>query len=447
MLQLENLANNFINEQNLFSKNDKILLTVSGGVDSVVMLDIFNKLNLNFAVAHCNFKLRGKESDKDQHFVKELADKYKSHFFTIDFETSKYATDKGISTQMAARDLRYYWFEKIRSENDFDFIAVAHNKNDVAETILLNLVRGTGLKGLTGIAPKNNKIIRPLLFASRDDIVNYQTQNNIQFREDSSNSKTKYKRNKIRHNVIPILQELNPAFFDTMLQNAKRFTEIYDIYKKTVNNKKTEIITQRSNHILLNINALKKTNSPKTFLFEYLKPYNFSDTQLNDILLSINSESGKIFLSDTHKIIKDRDFLILSELTENTQKDYFICKTDKNITEPVNLKIDIINIDKNYKLSNDRNIADFDIDVLNFPLKLRKWQKGDYFMPLGMKRAKKVSDFFIDEKISIPEKENIWILESKGEIVWLVGKRIDDRFKVTNQTKQVLRLTRKIRGL
>ena len=434
------LTKDFITEYNLFNKTNHILLTVSGGIDSVVMLDVFSKLNYNFAVAHCNFQLRGKESDKDQEFVKSLADKYKSQFFTINFETEKYATDKGISTQMAARDLRYYWFEKIRSENNFDFVAIAHNKNDVAETILLNLVRGTGLKGLTGIAPKNNKIIRPLLFASRDDIVDYKKQNNLQFREDSSNSKTKYKRNKIRHKVIPVLQELNPSFFDTMLQNAKRFTEIYNIYQSSVNTTKATIITKNHNNTLININALKKTESPKTFLFEYLKPYNFSDSQLEDILSSVNSESGKMFLSDTHKIIKDRDFFILSENITETKKDYFICKTDKKINEPINLSIEIINVDKNYKISKQNNIADFDIDVLTFPLKLRKWEKGDFFMPLGMNRAKKLSDFFIDEKVPLNEKENIWILESKGEIVWVTTKRIDDRFKVTKNTKQILRI-------
>ncbi len=434
------LTEEFLNNNNIITRNSSFLLTVSGGIDSTVMLDVFFKLKINFAIAHCNFKLRGKESDKDQKFVKELAIKYKANFYTIDFETEKYAKDKGISTQMAARDLRYFWFEKIRSENNFDFIAVAHNKNDVAETILLNLVRGTGLKGLTGISPKNNNVIRPLLFASRDDIQNYQIQNNLKFREDSSNKKIKYKRNKIRHKVIPVLLEINPMFFDTMLQNAKRFTETYNIFNKAVIDKKSKIIVTNNNQTLININALKKESSPKTFLFEYLKPYNFTDSQLDNILSAINSESGKIFLSNTHKIVKDRDFFIISNIENTTDKSYFICKTDKNITEPINISIEIIDINKNFKLSRKNNIADFDFDILNFPLKLRKWRKGDFFMPLGMKRAKKLSDFFIDEKIPVSEKENIWILESKGEIVWIVGKRIDDRFKISKDTKKVLRL-------
>lgn len=430
----------FISENKLFDKNAKILLAVSGGVDSIVMLDIFKKLKISFAIAHCNFQLRGKDSDDDQNFVKKIAYNYDVEFYTINFETEKYAKDKGISTQMAARDLRYFWFEKTRFENNFDFIAVAHNKNDLAETILLNLTRGTGLKGLTGIKVKLNKIIRPLLFASRDEIEKYQKKNNLKFREDSSNAKTKYKRNKIRHQVIPILQELNPSFFDTMFENSHRFNDAFEIYRTAINLVKNNIISEKGKSIFINIKELIKTNSVKTYLFEYLKPYNFSDSQLNDILNSIKSTSGKQFISPSHKLIKDREFFIISRLSEELDKDFFICKIDKEINEPIKIKLSILDVDAKYKLSKNKNVADIDIDILNFPLKLRKWKKGDYFMPLGMKRAKKLSDFFIDEKIPLSEKQNIWILESKGEIVWILGLRLDDRYKITKDTKQVFRV-------
>ena len=441
MIDLIKKTKDFINDNNLLDNKNKILLGVSGGVDSIVLLDIFHNLKINFAVAHCNFQLRGDDSKKDQEFVNTLAEKYNSKFYTVNFDTKKYAKDNGISIEMAARDLRYYWFEKIRSDNNFDYIAVAHNKNDVAETILLNLVRGTGLKGLTGITAKNNKIIRPLLFASRDDIFNYNTKNNLQFRQDKSNYELVYKRNIIRHKIIPLFNELNPAFIDTMFENSIRLKETYNIYLSSLETNKQNYITKKNDFIYVNYKAILKSNSAKTLLFEYLKPYNFSDSQLNDILKSTNSISGKQFNSKTHKLVKDRDFFIISKLNSDNNKEYFLCKTDKEITEPINIKIEILNIDKNFKLSRKNNIADFDIDVLRFPLKLRKWKNGDFFMPLGMNRAKKLSDFFIDEKISVSEKENTWILESKGEIVWIIGKRIDDRFKVNKATKQILRLS------
>lgn len=431
----------FILKNNIIDKSQSILITVSGGIDSIILLDLFTKNKYKFEVAHCNFKLRGEDSEKDAIFVEDLCNKNNITFHKIEFETSKYAKDNGISIQMAARDLRYNWFEKIREENNLDFIATAHNKNDIAETMLLNIIRGTGINGLTGISIKNNKLIRPLLFASREEIAEYQVLNKIEFREDKSNSSTKYSRNKIRHNVIPILEEINPSFLNTMYENAKRFEETNVIYNNSLKFSKNKTLIKQSDRTLINIDSLKKLTPIKTYLYEFLKPYNFTNLIINDIINSLDSESGKIFKSSSHTIIKDREFLIITENWQEEVVKFFIDENNNTYNKPIRLKVDKIKIVDNFKISKLKNIAEIDYDLLKFPLILRKWQKGDYFIPLGMNRTKKLSDFFIDNKLSIKDKKDLWILESKSEIVWILNHRIDDRYKITDKTKNVFRLT------
>ncbi|RLD60716.1 MAG: tRNA lysidine(34) synthetase TilS, partial [Bacteroidetes bacterium] len=285
----------YIENEKLFNKTDKILLTVSGGVDSVVMLDLFIKSRLSFGIAHCNFNLRGKESDLDEKFVKQLAKKNNIEIHTVSFKTEEYAKSNGISIEMAARDLRYEWFEKIRQNFDYSYIATAHHKNDVIETFILNISRGTGIKGLCGIQPKVNKIIRPVLFALRKEIEEYCTTNNLQYREDASNATLKYKRNIIRHKILPELKNLNPNINNTIIDDIAIFNDVEKIYRSSIEEKKLKILTKENDKILINIKELKKLNPLKTYLYEFLKPYNFQSQNITDIIKSLDSISGKQF--------------------------------------------------------------------------------------------------------------------------------------------------------
>jgi len=416
------------------------LLGVSGGVDSIIMFHLFRLSGFTIGIAHCNFNLRGDESDQDEEFVRRLADNYNVPFYSTRFETQKIADDEGISIQMAARDLRYEWFEEIRIKEKYNYIAIAHNSDDQIETFLINLTRGTGIKGLTGIKNKSEKVIRPLLFANREEITDFVKRNNFLYREDSSNSSTKYGRNKIRHEVIPMLEKINPNFRKVMIENIQRLKETEQIFNQTIQENYKNCVTEKSNSLLLNIDELKKLDPVETYLHEFLKPYNFSTTQIKDIVSVLDSNPGKQFFSATHRIIKDRDYIILEEISAQSGKLFYINENDFRIEYPIGLLIEKEFKNEGFVIQKDPNIGQLDFDKLVFPLTIRKWQKGDYFMPLGMNNLKKLSDFFIDQKLSISEKENIWILESENKIVWIIGLRPDERFKVTNDTKTILKI-------
>ncbi|MGE0089798.1 MAG: tRNA lysidine(34) synthetase TilS [Bacteroidales bacterium] len=430
----------YIRINDLFRKTDAILLGVSGGIDSIVMFHLFRLSGLKVGIAHCNFSLRGDESDKDEEFVRNLADNYNVPFYSTRFETQKIAESEGISIQMAARDLRYEWFEEIRNVNNYHEIAIAHNADDQIETFFINLIRGTGIKGLVGIRNKTEHIVRPLLFATRKDIVNFAGKNNFLYREDSSNSSLKYIRNKVRHEIIPAFEQLNPAFRKTMMENIHRIKEAEHIINQVIENKYGLVVSQKNQSILLNIEELKKIDPVETYLHEFLKPYGFSVTQIQNIVSSFDSTAGKQFFSATHRILKDRKYLIIDELKANTNQIFYINADDTSFQYPLNLTIKKEEINSTYSIQKEPTIGQFDFDKLVFPLTLRKWQKGDYFMPLGMNNLKKLSDFFIDQKLSISEKENIWILESENKIVWIIGLRPDERFKVTKDTKTILKI-------
>lgn len=428
----------YIQANDLFHKTDNVLLGVSGGIDSIVMFHLFRIAGIKFGVAHCNFGLRGNESDHDEEFVSRLAENYNILFFSKRFETQKIADNEGISIQMAARDLRYEWFEEIRNTKKYDYIAIAHNSDDQIETFMLNLTRGTGIKGLSGIKTKHDKIIRPLLFASRNEIEEFATKNNFLYREDSSNSSIKYHRNKIRHKIIPDLEEINPNFRNTMIDNIKRLKDTEKIFHEAIQEKYKKVVTEKDHSFYFAIEELKKLDPIETYLHEFTKPYGFSHTQLKDILSSLDGIPGKQFLSTTHRLIKDRDFLILEEITVNPSMVYTINEKDIQINYPLQLQVEELEFNQNYTIIKDSKIGQFDYDKLVFPLTIRKWQKGDYFMPLGMNNLKKLSDFFIDQKLSILEKENVWILESENKIVWIIGLRPDERFKISNETRKIL---------
>jgi tRNA(Ile)-lysidine synthase len=438
-----------INQNLAFLNGKKLLIAISGGIDSVVLTHILHSLKFSIFLAHCNFQLRGKDSTKDEVFVTDLAEKLKVPFATIKFDTENYAAEKGISTQMAARELRYNWFKEIMKENELDYSITAHHKDDIIETVLINLTRGTGLDGLTGIPEVNGFIVRPLLPFSRNEILVYATKNKIQWREDQSNSSIKYVRNKIRHKVVPFLKELNPSLLDTLNNTLENLKGSQQIIQDSIQSIREELTTVYKKEIHFNIDKLKKLSNPKVYLYELLKQYNF--TEWNDVVALLDAQSGKQIFSETHRLVKDRDVIILSEIS-NSKKTvvYEIPENTSKITIPIKLKFKSIDIPfdtKNHQnkvleelVFDNPNTIYIDYNKIQFPLIIRKWQKGDYFFPIGLNGKKKLSKFFKDEKMSLLEKENAWVLCSNNDIIWVIGKRLDERFKVTKTTSKLLKI-------
>lgn len=421
----------YIINKKLFSKENNLLLAISGGADSVCLFFALKELGYNVELAHCNFKLRGKESDEDEYFVRELANKYGVKYHVNSFETQKYASEQKISIQMAARDLRYKWFDELLAVNNLDFVITAHHKDDNVETFFINLIRGTGVNGLCGIKAKNKKIIRPLLEISRQEIERYLTKNKIKYRNDSSNSEVKYLRNKIRHQLMPLLKEMNPNIEQIITNEIFVLDGVSKVFQEQMTAIKERLLVQKEGIYKLNISELIELQHLEVILFEILKPFGFSE--VDQIIKAINSQSGKQFFSDTYQLIIDREQIIISAL-ENHQEDIEIREIEIEIKNPLTMKF-AGSLD--FSLNKNPNVAKLDFDKLSFPLKLRKWKNGDKFKPLGMRNFKKVSDFFIDEKYSILAKQKQWILCSEDDIVWIVGNRIDDRYKIETHTKKV----------
>ncbi|MBQ2303416.1 MAG: tRNA lysidine(34) synthetase TilS [Bacteroidales bacterium] len=431
----------FVNEQRLFSKNDRILLALSGGVDSVVLAELLLELGYTFSAAHCNFHLRAEESNRDADFVIKWAERNGVELFVQDFDTYGYMQEKGISLEMAARELRYSWFENIMQENQFDYLLTAHHADDSAETFFINLLRGTGIAGLHGILPKNGSIVRPLLFATRKSILDYAESRNIQFVEDSTNSETKFLRNKIRHRVIPVLKEISPDFDSVIRKNIERLRDTETIFRSAIEKVKDEIIIREKENIKISIAELQRLHPIGIYLYEILSDYGFNESVVNNVSMVLDAESGKRFYSKTHCLLKDREYLLIYPIEkEEKETDYSIDAEITSIIEPFKAKIEVLK-DLNFiSVPKKANVAMLDMDLLNFPLELRHWRQGDSFVPFGMKKKKKLSDFFTANKYSLLDKERQWLLCSGNEIVWVVGKRIDDRFKISNSTKSVLKI-------
>ena len=439
--------NKYIFLNNLIKQGDKILLAVSGGIDSMVMAHLFLRRNHKEGIAHCNFSLRGQESDKDEELVRQFAADNNIPFYTIRFETKAYAKRNKLSIQMAARELRYNWFEEIRGKNGFDSVAVAHNLNDNIETLLINLIRGTGLAGMAGIKPLNNNIIRPMLFATRQEIQTYCDKNKIVFREDKSNADTKYTRNKIRHQVIPVIKEINPSVELTLNETAERFSGFNEIVSDYISQLKEKIGEEKEHIISFNISLLKTHLHNKAVIFELFKPYGVANAKLNDLIRVIDGKTGGQIITDTHRIIKNRKEIVVSEEAYMQETSYTISDINAFCIYPGISSARNVKITDTYEIPSDPHIACIDLQKISFPVLIRKWKPGDYFYPLGMKQKKKLSDYFIDNKYSRFDKETIFILESDGEIVWLIGDRIDDRFKITSSTKKGLLLKLKRKAL
>ncbi len=428
----------YIEKEKLFLPSQKILLGVSGGIDSMVMLDLFIMAGFKPLVAHCNFRLRGEESDSDEDFVRSFCREKRIPFYSKRFNTEDHAGTLGISLQMAARELRYEWFNELMNEINTQFVAIAHNRNDLAETFLINICRGTGIKGLTGIGSKSKNIVRPLLFASREEIENFAAEKPVPYREDSSNRDVKYHRNRIRKYVIPEMENINPSFISTVYENTQRIKEAAEVYMQSVTEKFHMVCRESENEAVLNIEKLVQLTPLSLYLYEFMKKWNFSPNQVSDIMESLNSAPGKRFFSPTHRLVKDRSHLIVTPLDNEEERLYYIEEDADRIDEPLKMTIRITEAGEDFRIPSDPRIACLDADKLLFPLIIRKWRKGDYFQPLGMSGMKKLSDFFVDNKFSLVEKESAWILASGNKIVWVAGHRIDNRFRISPHTHRVL---------
>lgn len=418
----------------LIGKN--LLLATSGGIDSMVMVDLFHKLPFEIAMAHCNFQLRGLESFADQNFVQNYAETNEIPLFLTQFDTTAFAKDYKLSTQVAARELRYNWFYELLETKKYDYILTAHHADDNLETFLIHLSRGTGLDGLTGIPAQNGKVIRPLLIFSRAEIEQYAMDNSLEWREDSSNASDKYLRNKIRHNLVPIFKELNPDFLASFCKTQAYLHESRKMAEDASIMVYQQVAKDEGNQIHFDLNQLKKLPNYKSYLYDWLNEYGFS--AWDDIYDLVDGQSGKQVFSSEFRLLKNRDFLILSpENLDEEDEEYYIFKDQKEVNIPLNLSFSKVS-----EISLVSNTTIFvDEDKLWFPLVLRRWKQGDYFQPIGMEgKSKKVSKFFKDNKLSLIEKENVWILCSDNQIVWILGFRQDERFKIGSRTKKILKI-------
>lgn len=431
----------FVREQKLFDKNDRVLVALSGGVDSVVLATLMLRSGYTFSVAHCNFHLRGEESNRDERFVRSWAEKNKIKLFVSEFDTYEYMQQKGISLEMAARELRYSMFKNLMTSHGFSLLATAHHADDSAETFFINLLRGTGIAGLHGILPKHDNIVRPLLFATRKDIFDFAKANNIPFVEDSTNEETQFLRNKIRHRLFPLLKDLCPNFDTVIKKDIDRLRETEIVFRSVIERLRADIIEKESNICKINIDRLKKLHPIRILLYELLSEYGFNETDSNNVLASLDKESGKQFFSKTHRLLKDRNYLFITPLNADQHQERYLLNESQNmVNEPIHLVLETLEDLTFVNISKDRNIAMFDKDMLQFPLVLRHWKQGDAFVPFGMRKSKKLSDFFTSEKYSLIEKQQQWLLCSGDDIIWIVGRRTDNRYRISEKTKTILKI-------
>ncbi len=459
----------------LSTVNCQLLVAVSGGIDSVVLVNLLHKSGFPFSIAHCNFQLRGNESERDEAFVTALAKQYDKPLFIKKFDTKKYAAKNKLSIQEAARKLRYDWFAEIvdgckmsdvrslhpsvnsqlstvissiNQLSAINLIATAHHANDNIETLLINFFRGTGISGLHGILPKQNNIIRPLLFAKREEIERYAKENELHWVEDSSNASDKYTRNFFRHQLLPLVKEAFANAENNLLQNIHRFSEAEILYNQAIELHKKKLLETKGNEVHIPVLKLQKAEPLSTIIREIVKDFSFTSSQVNDIKSLLTSENGKYVASASHRIIRNRAWLIIAPLQNEESQHVLIEEKDKLIfyedgellftqLSAVSRQSSALPPTANYQLPTDKNTATLDAKHIQYPLLLRKWKPGDYFYPLGMKKKKKLSKFFIDIKLSKTEKEKVWVLEMNKKIIWIIGYRIDNRFKITNTTKEI----------
>ena len=419
-----------------FLSGKKILLATSGGKDSMVLVHLFQQLYYQIGIAHCNFQLRGMESFEDQNFVQEYTATHDIPVFITQFDTKAFAEDYKVSTQVAARELRYNWFYELLETEKYDYILTAHHADDNLETFLINLSRGTGLDGLTGIPEQNDKVVRPLLVFNQEEIEEYARLNNIQWREDSSNASDKYLRNKIRHHLVPLLKEMNPNFLSSFHKTQTYLQEVQVMAEDASIMIYQQVARQENDTIYFDLKKLKKLPNYKSYLYQWLKEFGFSAWE--DIYDLVESQSGKSIFAPEYRLLKDRDFLILSPIDFTVSNDkYYIQKDHSEVNIP--LKLTLCKVADISIVSNKTIFVD--ADKIHYPLVLRRWNEGDVFQPFGMNgKSKKVSKLFKDEKLSLLHKENVWILCSDNTIVWIIGIRQDERFKIDTTTNNILKI-------
>jgi tRNA(Ile)-lysidine synthase len=435
MLPLQQFTD-YVSEHQLFNGTDHVLLAVSGGKDSVLMAQLFKLAGYHFSIAHCNFNLRADEAQRDEAFVKLLAEQLEVPFYVAHFDTKGFAEQEGISTQMAARALRYRWFEELRQQHNYQYIALAQHQNDAIETVLLNLVRGTGISGLHGILPKRGHLIRPMLFLSRLEIDRLADENNLTYVEDSSNQSSKYARNKLRLQVIPHLREINPNLEETFVHNIARFAETEALLQQVVEQTRKLLFKVEGATVELSIEKVKQLNPQRLLFFELLKPFQFTTAVVNEVLSSLDKQSGTSFYSNTHRLTIDRGSFIIT-LKEQSAKEIFYLHAEGDILLPHGQKLSL-KIVNEVDFSANKKLAYADAALLIFPLVLRYREDGDRFKPLGMKSFKKLSNFLVDEKVPLPQKDKVPLLiNGNSEMIWIVGMRQDERYKVTARTKKV----------
>jgi tRNA(Ile)-lysidine synthase len=436
----QNIAENFLRffkERNLLQ--GKFLAAVSGGIDSSVLAELCKQTGLQFSIAHCNFQLRGEESERDEQFVKTLGEKYEVEVFVKRFDTKAYADEKKMSIQEAARELRYDWFVQLKKEKGFSFTLLAHHADDNIETLLMNFFRGTGLQGLTAMPEENvdeKFFLRPLLEVRRKEINDFAMQNHLQWVEDSSNTSSKYTRNFFRNELLPAIKNVYPQAEENLLNNIERFKKANALYLISVKELKKKICEYNSAEVRIPILKLMKYQRT-SLIYEIIKDYGFGEKQVDEVIKLANADSGKFIENDQYQIIRHRNWFIIAQKTSIADTIGIEDGMEQVCFSGGTLKIKTI-LKEKFQLQKKESIAQLDAKHIEYPLLLRKWKQGDYFYPLGMRKKKKLARFFIDQKLPKNQKENIWVLESNKKIVWIVGMRIDDRFKVLESTKEIL---------
>lgn len=432
----------FINEHEMLEREVPVLIGLSGGADSTALLDVLITLGYPCIAAHCNFQLRGDESVRDHEFARMQAQNYGIPFREISFDTRRYASERGISIEMACRELRYEWFEELIQKEGAQAIAVAHHRDDSIETFFLNLLRGTGIAGLSGINAVHGNVVRPFLSASRREIEDYLGVRHIDFITDSSNKEEIYQRNKIRLQLMPLLQSINPAASDSILRTINNLQQVEKVYDDAIHRAELKVVTTREEEVLISIPELLNQPAPRALLFEILKEYEVPSVMIQDIENSLTGISGKQFFAGNYRIVKDRDVLIIGQRdTRDSPEQYFVVPGEKAIHTPMELHFEVMDYFPGFIIPKNKDVACLDADLLNWPLEIRHWQQGDKFVPFGMRGMKKLSDYFSNHKYSMVEKEKAWLLVSGNDIVWLIGERTDNRYRVTSHTKKVLMVT------
>ncbi len=423
------------------SSDHKLLVALSGGGDSMALLHLLKTMGFQCVAAHCNFHLRGDESDGDEAFVRAYCLEIGVPLHVKHFNTIDQAKEQGISIEMAARDLRYRWFWRLVETESLDFLATGHHGDDMIETFFLNLARGTGLRGLKGMQPLKGKLLRPLLGFRRETIEAYCEGHGISYRTDSTNTDTTIRRNYVRKHIIPAMNALNPSFFNTMVQNFSNITEVWEVFSGVVGELKTQMVAAEGDNVLIPIRLIASHPQRETVLFEILRPYHFNAAVVNKIVQSLEGIPGKQFFSSSHRLVRDRFNLVVVPLDVPEEDLWYIDSDVERIDSPLGLQLRVFDRESSFVFSRNSRLVHLDADLVDFPLEVRRWRSGDQFRPLGMNNFKKLSDFFVDEKFSLVQKEESWLLVTGGEIVWVVGHRIDDRFKVTPGTRRILEIT------